>query len=267
MGVITGEGAAIDGVGCLKQFKIVESSEAGDIYCSASKAGPVGAPGNIDWQGVAVVEGTTPAIVPGTEFTFTGALRNGKGVSGPAICTGFAVNWPVAANQPIWHELFFAGRGRLLKGDYSVSDASTPNPVSPQGRYAVVGGSNLSILEARLVIDRDAAENNDSDTGAYTNRYAGNWRGAAALRARFDDFSALPAIGQFKTFRLQTGASAQWIADYMQIRQVEDVIQVAAEDGKARLVEATIAGKWFGYYLSSIGSIVTPAGVTLWPGS
>jgi hypothetical protein len=266
MGFETGERAAIDGITCLRSWKMEESGKpGGPVWCSASGGGPVGVVGNDDWQGVAVAVGHTPARLPGDAFTFTGDVGNGKGVSGSALCVGIGVNWNVEGAELIYHEIYFAGDGALTRGAYSEADAGTPNPVSAKGLYAAIDSVDFAIRQAKFVFESPPAEYNDSSTAGHTNRVVGPYRGSVVLRCYFDDFDDLPEENTFVTLALQVSVTQSWLIDYIYVDKVLAVVEIAGPDGRAVGIEATIQGTWFGYYGTAEGQIVTPAGVTLWP--
>ena len=79
MGFLTGTGAAIDGLTCLRRWRIDSRNLKAKGYCSSSDAGPVIVAGNDDWTGMANAYGAQPGVLPGALFAFSGSDRNGSG--------------------------------------------------------------------------------------------------------------------------------------------------------------------------------------------
>jgi len=266
MGFKTGINAAIDGIPCLRRFKIVDSMTPARAVCSSSGASEVLMAGNTDWRGVANAYGATPAQNPGGFFRFQGSTEDSgydSGVNG-AYVEMVRIYWNTEQADLIYHELFFAGNKALTPDAIVVTDATTPGPVSAMGRTCTIGSSTYNIRRAMLEIMCPPAAYNDSGTDGVTARAAGNYKARFQMDGYFSDYAALPTKGNRESFSIQASDSTNWLLDYLMITEVETEVALADEEGRAVGNACKISGDWTGWDSGTKGKIVTPTGTYLY---
>jgi hypothetical protein len=268
MSFITGEESAVNGINCLKKWKIEDINEPAIAYCSNSKGGMVAEEGNDDWHGVAVAYGGQPGILPGSAFTFGGAARNGKGVSGTAICDAIDVFWTTEQGGLLYYAAYFSGNGALTYGTPSMTPITgLPAPKTSRGLKVTIGGTPWAIRQGKLHIECKNAEWNDSDTDGQTGRAPGNFSAEFEIDVYHNDF-VLPTKGSLGSVVFQTvagGATGNWTVNYGRITKLGPEIVVMGEDGRPEGVHSTVSGIWSMSSGTSEGSIVAPDNTIIWP--
>jgi hypothetical protein len=276
MGVISGVDAAVDGWPCLKEWRIQLSDDLAVAFCSASGGAPVVSSGNQDWQGTAAGYGYEPPVVPGQKFQFTGALRGvagsqhgvDSGANG-AIVTKYVQKFPVAQAGYYWYEIHFASAASALTASetLTVTDSTTPSPVSPKGRYVDIGGNDVPIIQAELTVENRVAMYRDSDTGGLTGREEGNYYATWWFDMYFDDFDItnVPNIGVSALYQFDVTASLFWEVKNGVVRQKQRRVPIEGDQqsGRAEMATLRVSGDWD----SSVtgGAITTPGLVVIWP--
>ena len=266
--MITGENGMIDGLTCLRRWRIVDKALPASGVCSASEGAEFLEPGNTDWQGVANSYGATPAIDPGTLFQFTGSNGTSGYDSGSAgaYLDQVVIHWNVEDAGLIYHDLFFSGAKALTAGTYTVDlDDVAPAPASAMGLSCSLGGSEFSIRNASLTISCPGVPYNDSSTAGATSRVAGNWAASFELDAYFDSYSSLPTKNTLQAFSIEASSTTNWTMNYMLITEVLTDIAKADQNGRAIPNTCKIKGRWSGWSDSTQGVITSPAAATLWP--
>ncbi len=270
MGYLTGEQAAIDGVTCLRRFRVRSSAVPAVGYCSASVGGPVVAKGNEDDVGVASAYGGQPTRLPGETFTFSGADRDGSGITGPAIVTKIEVNAQVEGAELLSHFVWFAQQGSggsgWTFGSVSVTDSSTPAPASSKALAVKINGSDFNVRRYKFTLENKPAIMRDSGTGGFTGRAIGNYSGAFELLAWYSDHAALPTRGTFNNLFFETVANgAGWQMDNGYIEHVNPDVHVEGDppEFRAKGNTASITGIWSAYAGTVQGTVVAPDS-TIW---
>ena len=269
MGYITGKKAAVNGLQCLREWRITDSTEPVEAGpCSDSDGAMVTAEGNDDWSGSVLGLGAAPPAMafPGRTFTFTGALRNKKGLTGPAIVDALTVYWDVENADVLYYKLDFSGNGALTRGSYTITSAAVPAPTTAKGMGALFDTTLCPIRRGILNVRCENGEYVDTSTAGCVKRDQGNFVGQFQLDCYFDDFETLPTKNSFKELKLQTAASTYWIMKFAQILNVDHVVPIRGEGrSKAIGVHATVSGTWSGYHGGVQGGITDPAGNAIWP--
>jgi hypothetical protein len=186
---ITGKEAAIDGLHCLRNFRLQLKGVDTKSACSASAGAVLRTSGNADWSVVATGYGL-PAKYPGEFCTFEGNDRNHVGwKSGDedGAGTGALVDWvkifcPIEAGKHIYHQIRLLGNGSIAKGDaYIATDAAAPTPLNPKGLLFKIDGTSVSGVLGVAV--RDFRQLDRSGLPELPGRLAGPGRGG---RGRHD---------------------------------------------------------------------------------
>lgn len=271
MGVISGVKAAINGIPCLKEWRLSTTNDLATAYCSASGGAPIVGAGNEDWSCVAFGYGVEPPVLPGDTFQFTGALRNGyqtdSGANG-AIVTKVIVHFPVASGKYFWYELHFASaNSTLVAGTGTIEDVSTPAPVSPVGMYLHFDDVGVPIINAKLTVENAVATYRDSSTGGDMGRKEGNYYCTWEADVYFDEFGTaeVPAAGSSADLKFFVTDTTFWHVDIGVVRQRLRRVPIEGneETNQAEMCVLRVSGDWNSNV--SGGTIITPGLVTIWP--
>jgi hypothetical protein len=273
MGFLTGTGAAIDGLTCLRRWRIDSRNLKAKGYCSSSDAGPVIVAGNDDWTGMANAYGAQPGVLPGALFAFSGSDRNGSGYTGNAIATKAHMFWDVESADILYHVLYFAGRGALTKGANAVTDAGHPTPIGARELGLMIDNTRFSVRQMELEVENLAAEYADTSTAGTIGRAEGNYAARFKALCYYDDVADLPVEKTFKNLVFQTVSGAAsttgWNLKYAFIEQVITDINIEGDkEGDAyrsKGNEALIIGDWSAFYGTFTGTIIAPDATVIWP--
>lgn len=269
MGVLTGENGKIDGIPCLRHFRIVDSATPATGYCSTSKNGPFAIAGNTDWRGMANAYGAVPAKTPGSTFEFgcTDGTTGYTTAAGGAIVDRVKVHWDVEAGDLLYHEIYFSGVLALTAGANTETDTSVPAPASAIGLQCNFGGSDFDIRKAVLDIACLNPDYNDSSTGGVTARLAGNYAASFEMLGFFSSYSALPTKNSVQTFTIDATDTDTWDINYMIINDVSTDVVLADEQGRAVPNACSIKATWTGWSSAATavrGYIIDPAETKIW---
>jgi len=269
MGFETGTNGAINGITCIDYFRIPDTQVAASGFCSSGDGGEFVDGGNYDWQVHARVYGGEPLVLPGETFTFSGATRSSKSLSGPSIVDAVDIRWDVEEANLFYHFLYFSGNGVLSVGTATETDSGTPSPVACRGLGIAIDGVDYSIRKARLVIQDLNAAYNDTDTEGFTKRARGNSRVQFEFTAYFADFAEYPRRGDFATLKFYTlrDKSRFFTVQYAFIEEsTPQVVPGAGEDGHAVGNAVTIKGRWTQVDENdNVGTVIAPDGEVWWP--
>lgn len=275
MGVITGVNAAVDGISCLKSWRVQTANELEVAYCSASDAGPVVDTGNEDWIGVAVGYGHEPPVAPGSTFQFTGAFRGtggsqkgvDSGASG-AIVTKYVQHINVGAGQYHWYELHFASAASALTASDSltVTDAGTPSPNTGISRKLTIGSNDINVIQAKIEVENYVAVYRDTSTGGKTGRVAGNFGANCEFDMYFDDFNSdnVPDPGSADTYKFYVTNTLFWQLQkmYTQVKLRNVPIEGDTDTRRAEMATQKVVCEWDSKTAGN--NITTPGSVAIW---
>ena len=271
MGLITGIGAAIDGLTCLEQFEIVRDGLDDPIACDNARGGVVRGDTNYDWQGSAAGYGHTPAKLPGELFTFTGSDRAGQGwrsAASGAIIDRADIFCHPRSDDAIYHHLYFLGNGSLTPGAYTATSSATPGAFSAKKRGIAIDGTVVSgIAGWGLSLIGNTAKPVWTDTsGGWPNRVAGYGLDAwITWTHHFNAVSALPTLGSFVKFWLYATATTYWDIKWAQILKVPAQYVIRNKRNKPEYVVSPGVAKFSATYGNVQGHIKRPDGTTYWP--
>lgn len=274
MGMISGIGGAVNGIGTVREWAIQTSSDLPSGHASNTKGAPVVLAGNTDWSGTYRAYGHTPAVMPGETFAFAGAIGNGNGASGTARVSQVEISGDVETPGIIEHTVTFEAAGTLTKGSVSATDETLPamftasnNKVEVATPAAEPSFAELTDLRTwSITITASNPSAVSSSTAGVVTRYEGNLSATIALTFYADDFTDLPEINDVRAIRIYVNATEFWLFNWIRISEVTD-LTVNIED--PNVVPASITGQWTGFTeISSTmteGQIVDPAETEYWP--
>jgi len=154
--IISGSHTAIDGIPNVTQWQLHIGIESPEIVSSATQQTVDRACGVLDWKGVIATYGVEPVFLPGENITFKGALDGGYGIMGPCYINGVQAIANLETNAPLALIYELVGNGALeVTDDLSVTDSSTPNLICPEGLNVTFGDTELSVVDWRVVLQRE----------------------------------------------------------------------------------------------------------------
>ena len=204
MGVISGLLGIVD-VGTdiphtVGEWSVSHSADVQEYSASNTKAGKARVTGNRDWSGQYRAYGHTPAVMPGSTFSFIGSFTSARttGASGEAICEQVEITWDIEAGTIIQHTCSFASNGALTIGTVSDPGLDTvvpdevPSSIGTKVQIAPVAASPsfVELPDVRtitLTITRANASYVSSSTAGETKRVAGVWDFVCAIGIYTDD--------------------------------------------------------------------------------
>jgi len=270
MGVITGVGAAVDGLPCLRQFKIVTRGIDNKVACSASAGAVVRSTPNKDWMGVAVGFGHTPAKLPGELFQLTGNDSGGEGwqsAANGAIVDRVQVVCPTKDGKDIFHYIYFSANGALTAGTYNAADATIPAPANASERGVTIGSTVIPDVGmwAFDIFGNTAEPIWTSSSGGWPNRKPGNIDAEITFSQYFNAHGDLPVLGDHAIYKLHVTAALYWEISWGQLLEQPAEYTVSDESGKPEYVVSEQKAHFSGSYGGARGYIKTPGGTTYWP--
>jgi hypothetical protein len=271
MGFETGRQAAIDGISCIDYFSIPDEQVAASGFCSSGDGGEFVDGGNYDWHVRARAYGAEPVKLPGETFTFTGATRSGKSLSGPAIVDAVDIRADVEDANLLYHFYYFSGNGELTVGTTSVTDSGTPSPVAARAIGISIDGVDYSVRNYRLLLLDLNAAYNDTDTQGFTARARGNSRVQFSFDAYFADPAEYPRRGEYKklAFYTRRDKTKYFSIEYGFIeKSPPTIVPGGNQQGHAVGNAVSIAGRWTQVDSDgNVGFITAPDGEQWWGGS
>jgi len=260
-GYTTGENGAINGVPCLRRYRVISTASPATGVCSASGGGQFAMPGNTDFRAVAVAYGVEPPATaqPGEEFTFT-AFDGGVGfTSTNAYVDKVRMFWNVEDADMLYYELYFSGNG-VLTADDSAVDATTASPVSAMGMGATIDDEAFDIRRAMLEISCPGVPFVDSaSTSGITEREKGNYTASFEIEAYTKaDLPTKNALVSFTIDALVADDDA-WDLDYMLITEAASEMVKGDQQGRGVGNACKLKGIWSAYSDDEQGHILTPA--------
>ena len=272
MAVITGAGGAVDGVACVRFWKVVTDAEVAEGVCSSSDSIPVRIAGNDDWRGVFTAYGKEPTHLPGSTFRFIGATRDGKGVDSQAngaIVDKVVMEWDTARAKLLSYKCFFSSAGQeLLSGNYSASDSTIPNPPTPVGLgFSLDGVAVADVEKMELTLECDNPPYVTSSTSGHTYRNQGNYDASFKALVLLDNPADLPSKNTLKELKINTKSdgSEYWLMKWAIITEASPELPIEGPDGRSDYMKGQIAGKFSGFKEGIEGTITTPSGTVFWP--
>ena len=277
---VSGASAAINGLSCLRNWKIIVSGTDTATSCSAAAGGTVRGKGNSDFHGVAVGYGHTPAKLPGETFTFSGMSSAGKGWTSStngAIVQRVKIIAPILEGEFIYYELHFAATGSIAAGAASVVDTATVAPFSACGLGITIDGTLVpGVIRWALELDGNITEpswQSDSVIDVAGNvwpvRRYDHLDAMVQWSQRVGDTANLPVVHSRGEYGLQVSSTLKWNVKWCRLLGEPVEYPVANPGGRPGYITAEeMTAGWTSVDDSGTkGSIVTPAisPVTVWP--
>jgi len=275
--IITGAGGAINGVACVRYWKVIAEAMPGEGVCSASDSGYVRIAGNDDWRGVYTAYGVEPDYLPGELFRFIGATRDGKGVDSQAegaIVDRIVLKWDTEKAKLLSYECYFsAADHELLLGAYSAEDLTVAAPPTPVSLGMSLDDSPVDhVRNMELVLECSNPHYVTSDTDGHTHRKRGNYDASFKASVYLDDPGILPDKNEIKEVKFATKLDDEgemeewWHLKWAIITEATPILDIeGGEDGRGRLMEAAIAGDMTGFKGGIKGFIKSPGLTEWWP--
>jgi len=286
MPVITGKAGHIakdsTAISCCRQWGINHTSELQTFGCSATKGARGRIGGTEDWSGQYQAYGAIPAVLPGDEVTFNGAISgegaSAVGVSGDVMIESVEIVWNVETGAPIAHTVQFGGNGPLTYGTVNVpADATIPDPLTSKGckveiwSVAETPEKEAEFAELRTITLRLSKDNQafaTTTTAGWKNRAEGGLDIECNFTVLTDDFADFPDVNAIKELRLYIDATHYWQLKWM-IFGEHSGLDVDIEGGA--LVGGTINAAFVPYTrvgtTPTQGVVKDPSAtpVTIWP--
>lgn len=263
MAYLTGINGGMNGINCLKRYRVIDRAMPAMGVCSDSDGATFLAEGNTDWQTVAVAYGGTPAANPGDTFSFS--CNDGQvGYQGDAYVDKVRIFWDVEQAKFLYHEIYFSSNGELSAGG-SAGTPGTPNPASALGLGSTVGGGSFDIRRAMLEVSCPGVPFWDSGntTAGVAERKQGNFAAAFELEAYTK--ATLPAKNSLEAFSIQVSDSDSWDLSYMMITEAVSEMSRGDDNGRAVGNSCRLKGRWSGWKAGAKGVITPPSGGDIWP--
>ena len=290
MGVLSGIGGVVDGADTIRTWTAEISDELIALYASNTQGGPHRLGGNEDWSASYNCYGGLPTRLPGeTIGTLKLSLDESVGISGPAMVERVEITWDLEGKNPISHVVNINGNGQATIGASVVStDATAPaekilpslgtmveladyDPDTPSWYEAE------NIRSITLAMWKSNTAYNNSGTGKYTKRLAGNFDASLTFAVHTDDFSKLsasldtPDRGKSMGARVYITDTLYWLIEWMKLRNLSDL--TCDREGTV-MIGMTLNWELSGFLTigtttptATTGKIQTPEAVpiTVWP--
>ena len=276
MGRISGQDAAIDGIGCLKNFRLLTRGIMEAESCSAGGGAVFRAEGNKDWIGAAVGLGHTPAKLPGDTFQFLGTDRAGHGwqsAEAGTIVDKVTIFAPVAASLrnakfPFFrYQIEFSGNGSLTRSNYSAPSVGTAAPISAKDRGISFGDASMEELESWQLelIGNTSTPEWSSGSGGWPFRAPGDIDAILTWTQYFDSGATFPVLFAPEIYKAYVTADAYWELKWMQTQDVPVSYEIRTEDNSVGWVQGVQMKAYFtSYYSAAQGYIKKPDTSVFW---
>jgi len=241
--VLSGTGAAVDGVSTAFQWSAEVSAEL-QAYRASNTFGATGrVKGNKDWSGSYSAYGGEPAVMPGDAFNFVGSIDGADGITGPARVSQIELTWNIEEGSILSHTVSFEGNGVVTRGTSEAEDVTipdVPSSIDTKLEIAPLGGSFTEVEDVRSMALTITAENQSyasSSTSGTIKREKGNIDFTGSYSLYTDDFANFPAENTDHMLRLYTNATEYWELKWVKVAGHSD-LEANKED--ANIVAGTV---------------------------
>lgn len=280
MGVIGGDGGAVDSANTVGLWQITSSQDLKKIVASNTDGAPKKLAGVGDWSGRWESWDNEPAVLPGVGFTFIGIIDQsvtggaGKGATGPAICDSFELTINIETGEVVKHVVNFSSNGALTQDNVTAADATTPDPDSsldckieesePLGTPSYSEITNITTIT--ITITAENVSYSDSSTDGETLRLGGPIDATISYTQNVDAFADFLVVGATHQIKVFVNASEFWEFEFVMVESITDV-EVNTETGVP--VKGTVNLSFTGFTDISAtptkGEILKPSGGAIWP--
>ena len=235
-------------------------------YVSGNTDGGTGREGgNKDWTGLYRKYGAIPEAFPGDSFAGIFSTEGTLGYYGTARCLRVVWDWDVDAGGYIESRVSFGANGVLTRGAAVAVDASFPAPVNVKGLSLKLDGTQqTNVRRMRMVAQIKPRKYCVAESDGQYFRTDGELDMLAMWQVLEDDPTAFPELHATHVVQIMTASTpTYWTITWMRIEAVEPF---GVDRRKTDVpVGATIIASFDCSSSTSLGSVVSPAGVTKWP--
>jgi hypothetical protein len=264
---VSGIDALVNGEPEINRFNLSYSDNASTYVTSAGSSAYTTLPGNTEWWGQIWGYGGQPTMYPGTQFSFAGNADDNNGYSGTARCHRLVIDVDRFAGTPVAHRAWFRCDGPLTVGAVAGTDAGGDRPASSVDGLLHFGGvDQASMLRARLDITNEIRRTYGG-TAANIVHARGNQRVKLTYLTEFDTPANLPALKTLYSTKLYISSTKFWQFNWLQINDWKDVNHPREEQSSRghTMAAAEVEMGFVRQSGTSTGTIINPAGTTMWP--
>lgn len=279
MTVVSGQFGAVNAQASVSDWTISKTATTSAFVASNTKGGTGRVTSIQDWTGTFNQNVGEPTVLPGTSFTFQGALGPTTGVwdsnavtySGTAFMQQAAITWDFSASNIITSSLTFQGDGAVTGPTAAtVKDTSAPAVKAVYGtklqKAAATGTPTWeevdNIASMSLTLTSDIKSYVNSSTAGWTKRLAGNYDWTAEVTLQ-DDAEPV-AVGTDYKWRFFIDSTTYWELIW---GQVTGYGNIAANPSSGDIVSKSFSIAMNGYADTSNptdGIVTTPSSADWW---
>lgn len=266
MGVISAKSGAIS-TGSAEDMVsaiTIEYNEQSAEWGASNTAGSVGKTmGNSDWSAEFTLYGAVANVVPGASITLT-AYTGAATFSGPMLVDEITITADIKGGGIISATVRCSANGALTRGAGTVTDSSTPAPLSVKGLKVNLAGSDRTDATGwTLTLRSDNKPYNSTATAGVTKRVAGRVNASGSWTELEGTPATLPAVGLTggsNILKLYVNATEFYEIKWPIVESVSTPIPI--ESGE--IIESTIAWGFNGYD-GAAGYLKLPSTTNFWP--
>jgi hypothetical protein len=265
----TGKDVAVNNIPTGGRLAFQRTVKANPIYHSGGQGGAERAEGNVDFVGSYWAWGHTPSVFCNDRFTLAFTLTGGGTESGltaaNVLCTGIDIVVPVfdpSARNGVYYIVYFGAGGTDLTASAATAGA-TAQIFNVKGLACTVAGSAQTCIQSMKWSFRvDGEPFIDSCGNGVYDRPTGNLDWRFECRKTIDGMEDAPALNAVGAMQMEVTDALHWDATYGRVVGVEGVFdpqsrEVLGIDITAEKCALAATG--------AVGTILNPAGATVWP--
>lgn len=237
------------------------------IFHSSGEGGADRAEGNIDFMGRYLAWGHTPQVFVDDTFTLAFTLdgTDSTGLTAnPVVCNGIDIVVPVfdpKQRNGVYYIVYFAACGVNLSAGGATTGAAAAI-LSVKGLACTVAGAAQTAIQGMKLSFRANAEAYvDSSTGGIFTRPSGNLDWEFTCKRTIADLALAPALNSIGAMKMYVESAKSWDMSWGRVMGVEGDF----DPQDPNVLSVDITAEKCASAAGVVGTIVNPAGVTVWP--
>jgi len=282
MSVISGNKGAVNGAAQIGNWSVTSTADLQAFVASGSKQGTVRSDGIKKWNGQYMGKETTPPVMPGVSFTFTGSFEGTNGATGTAVVDQVEIVIDIETGTVIQYTTQFSAAGALTLGAAAATDTTVPTPKTSVGRKVEINTTTgvtpvwsniLNTKAITITITAANAKYSDSETsGEEWTLPGGNIDFQVSIPVNVeDDLANLPAVNSFAEIRAYVNATTFWHLRWVKWGEQSDIrVDIDTNEMIGCTLNGSMSGSesWTDDGVPAaqvLGFIKNPAAATFWP--
>lgn len=265
--IITGKDVAVNGVPNGGRVDIQRTVKGSPLSHSSGSGGSDRPTGNIDFVGRYMAWGHTPQVFPNDIFALAFTLdgsADSSGLGATVRCLGTDIIVPPfdpRQRNGVYYLVYFGAHGADLAAGGATTGAATAILSTKSLGCTIASAAQTAVQSMKLSFHvRAHKEPYLTSSGVFT-RPSGDIDWRFQCRRNISSMALAPALNAIGALNMYVTDALSWDMTYGRVVDVE-----GAFDRQDRIRFIDIAAEKCEGADGAVGTIVTPGGVTVWPG-